>query len=1045
MVDNPIKYSDLFASDVLTGIQSIKSALDDLLNFDKSKLGEIGKALRSVSPDTADGQQKIVEYSQQIEVLSKRIKDLEAQLKSLGSVQSRVKAASDADLRARIEQRQAVREQTQEIRALIAQEKIGEAELQRLSQVANLQKMSYNELSRTYAMLKDQVNAMTAETQAETVARQRYLDVSKQVYLQMITLQEATGKHTLSVGNYAKAFDGLNHATQQIVRELPTVTMGARMFFMAVSNNIPILTDQISRLRATNKEILNQAEALRAQGAGIDAVKAKQAEAIPVGKALLQSLLSWQTLMLVGITILTQYGDKIWAWEKSLFQGRDALKAVREAQEDFNKTVEEAELAGEKARVEASVLYQIATQETRAMEDRTNAAIALQQQYSEYFEQLSTEQIMLGNAKDAYDRLTESLVRQAQARAYLDKITELTAKRIEAEDKVAKARATQMQNTIGDESLALVNTLGGGTTGANAAASLFGADRVSEGAYLQAKKAAEEAQSELSAIDDEIQKIIDRIPVDGLLTTVVEGKGRGRGGKTESAIADIDAELENLKYIRKAEEEFLGNIMDDTERELALSRFKYENQLADFRAFQDKQAEIQTQISELTTQRDQEVTLEKRNELTKQINDLRKKWKIDEEGQAAVNAYLHNLSIRFQAEQDAIRANAYKAEADARTKTLDEELELQKLIIGNTDKTEEEKKKAILLATIDTEEKRLEIMMQYENIYSATQIAIVRETIEKLKREWGKVDEVKGEGKKSFLERLFGDSKTTRRFFNDLRRVLKMTADNIKEIINLYKEQAEAAAKAAEEQVKAAEKVYDAELAAYENGYANNVEFARRELDLRKQQHQAALAEAERYQKMQEAVDSATQVSSMITAVANLLANWSAIPYIGQALAVAAIAAMFATFAAAKITAASMVKPVTYGEGMSEYLDYGGSHASGNDIDFGHTKDGRPRRVERGEMIAVFNKRNVDRYGVNTLAGLVDAVNRGTLEREISGSFAGADGEFSINVTKYDDKYIRDISRDLHAIRQGDGRTVTPMPDGSLLVRQGNHTRRIRR
>ena len=745
--------------------------------------------------------------------------------------------------------------------------------------------------------------------------------------------------------------------------------------------------------------------------------------------------------MLIGITLLTQYGDKIFDWVKSLFQGRDALKAVREAQEDFNQTLQDAEIAGEKAQVEASVLYQIATQETRSMEDRTNAAIALQQTYPEYFSQLSTEQIMLGQSKDAYDRLTESLVKQAQARAYLDKITELTAKRIEAEEKVASARARQMQymnEPNPNAGLAGANTFGG-TTGAGAAAmAVLGDD------YEKAKKAADQAQSDLSAIDDEIQKIIDRIPVDGLLEAIVEGP-RGRTQKPEKIVDDIEAVLENLKYIRKAREEEIGNISDDTARELAMAEYKYATQLEDFREFQRKQAEIQLEIVALTEQRDKEVTIEKRNELTKQINDLKKKWKIDEEGQVAVDNYLIQLEKAFQTERAEILFNAQKAQADYNNKALDEELTLRKLIVENTVENEEERKKAIILATIDIEEQRLQMMLQYEGVYSATQIAIVRETIEKLKREWGKVDEVKGEGKKSFLERLFGDSKTTRRFFNDLRRILKMTADNIKEIINLYKEQAEAAAKAAEEQVKAAEKVYDAELTAYENGYANNVEFARRELDLRKQQHQAALAEAERYQKMQEAVDSATQVSSMITAVANLLANWSAIPYIGQALAVAAIAAMFATFAAAKITAASMVKPVTYGEGMSEYLDYGGSHASGNDIDFGRTKDGRPRRVERGEMIAVFNKRNVDRYGVNTIAGLVDAVNRGTLEREISGSFAGADGEFSINVTKYDDKYIRDISRDLHAIRQGDGRTVTPMPDGSLLVRQGNHTRRIRR
>lgn len=117
------------------------------------------------------------------------------------------------------------------------------------------------------------------------------------------------------VGKVAVGYSSLNYSTQQLVRELPAATMGLNMFFLAISNNIPVLTDGIKRARAEN-------EALKASGAS----------ATPVWKQLLSSLVSWQSAMMIGITIFALYGKDIAAWVGELFTGEKAVKKLTDAQ-----------------------------------------------------------------------------------------------------------------------------------------------------------------------------------------------------------------------------------------------------------------------------------------------------------------------------------------------------------------------------------------------------------------------------------------------------------------------------------------------------------------------------------------------------------------------------------------------------------------------------------------------------------------------------------------------------------------------------------------
>ena len=85
---------------------------------------------------------------------------------------------------------------------------------------------------------------------------------SDAIYKEMIRLQEATGNHRLSVGNYAKSWDGLGVSVSQVVRELPAAAVSLNTFFLGISNNIPIVIDEIKKVREQNKALADYAHTL---------------------------------------------------------------------------------------------------------------------------------------------------------------------------------------------------------------------------------------------------------------------------------------------------------------------------------------------------------------------------------------------------------------------------------------------------------------------------------------------------------------------------------------------------------------------------------------------------------------------------------------------------------------------------------------------------------------------------------------------------------------------------------------------------------------
>lgn len=209
-------------------------------------------------------------------------------------------------------------------------------------------------------------------------------------------------------------------------------------------------------------------------------------------------------------------------------------------------------------------------------------------------------------------------------------------------------------------------------------------------------------------------------------------------------------------------------------------------------------------------------------------------------------------------------------------------------------------------------------------------------------------------------------------------------------------------------------------------GYANQVETAARSLDLAKKNQDKALREQEKARRAQERAQTVEQTVNLITATSKIWAQ------LGFPFALPAIGVMWGSFIAAKIRAAQLSKK-QFREGGYELLQ-GGSHGTGNDIPLGVGPDGRERRAEGGEAMAIFNRRNTRKYK-SLLPEVVQAINRGTFEAKFQAiGSAGAGLPIVINAGGLSTRRMED---ELSAIRR-QGETRYYNEAGRLIEVRGN-------
>lgn len=261
--------------------------------------------------------------------------------------------------------------------------------------------------------------------------------------------EQASGRFQRNVGNYSSAFNGLGMSIQQIARELPAATMGINMFFLAISNNLPIFFDEVQKAR---KEYAAYIEELKKGNTEVQKVA-------PVWKQIISGVFSSNTALVVGITLLTAYGKEIFNYLDGLINTKRATLDLLSAEQEMALARREAIKSSASERVKLDVLYKATQDHTRSLKERNAAVEELQKMYPSYFGNLSNEAILAGKAKGIYAQLRGELVANAIARAQLNRMEDVANKREEAlmKRRVQYNTYLQAQQKVDEASLALEN------------------------------------------------------------------------------------------------------------------------------------------------------------------------------------------------------------------------------------------------------------------------------------------------------------------------------------------------------------------------------------------------------------------------------------------------------------------------------------------------------------------------------------------------------------------------------------------------------------
>lgn len=257
----------------------------------------------------------------------------------------------------------------------------------------------------------------------------------KAVQTELNAAEQATGRFQRNVGNYSSAFNGLGMSIQQIARELPSATMGINMFFLAISNNLPIFFDEVQKAR---KEYAAYLAELSKGNKDIQKMA-------PVWKQLAAGIFSWDTALVVGITLLTAYGKEIFDYIGGLFSAKSALLDLLTAEQEMALARKEAVKSTAKERVELDILYNKLKNVSLSAKERTAAINEWLHKYPQYANILENEKVNLGNLESAYRTLSKEIYANAVARNYADKMADLSVKKEKEEMKRLVQKATLMK------------------------------------------------------------------------------------------------------------------------------------------------------------------------------------------------------------------------------------------------------------------------------------------------------------------------------------------------------------------------------------------------------------------------------------------------------------------------------------------------------------------------------------------------------------------------------------------------------------------------
>ena len=218
--------------------------------------------------------------------------------------------------------------------------------------------------------------------------------------------------------NAQRQFNGLHNSIQQMAREMPSLAMGPQMFFMAISNNLPIFTDELARARKEYDELQMSGK-----------------KGTPVWKQILSSLFSWQTAMTTGIMLLVMYGDEIWEWTKDLFSAKKGVDEFNISLKEMTEIEKDGRAQMVRTRFELKSVINEIKNFTGSKEQEKAKVEELNRKYGESFGYYKTLSEWYDTIIQKSDDYVQSLFLQAKVQNLVKKASEVDEKIAEAEAK----------------------------------------------------------------------------------------------------------------------------------------------------------------------------------------------------------------------------------------------------------------------------------------------------------------------------------------------------------------------------------------------------------------------------------------------------------------------------------------------------------------------------------------------------------------------------------------------------------------------------------
>lgn len=426
---------------------------------------------------------------------------------------------------------------------------------------------SYNEMSAAVVQLENRFRNLS-EAQRQGDQGVGLIKQIKQLKDELKAIDAQMGNYQRNVGNYTSHWNGLNASVQQVARELPSLAVGWNTFFLAISNNLPIMADEIKRAR-------DEFKALQESGQ----------KGVPVWKQLTKSILNWQTALVVGITLLSVYGKDIMNWIESLFKAKEVTGDLIDYENKLLIARQKGIQDISRETTKLDLLYKTTQDTNKSMKERLAAANALQKMSPDYLGNMKKESILAGEAKEAYMQLRKELVASAIARAQLDEMTKIAAQRYKAWVKERNAYVSYLrsENELSKNNSDLQKTI-----------------------TLNAKKQWENAKDSLSDYDKALKGMSESIDVDALVNDSNDANKK-EAEEYANYMKNIESELTKTR---------IALIEDRRKAEIASVENTYKENINKIKGYSAKENQLRSQYEE---------------EKNKNIRDINEKYDLERE------------------------------------------------------------------------------------------------------------------------------------------------------------------------------------------------------------------------------------------------------------------------------------------------------------------------------------------------------------------------------------------------------------------------------